>query len=255
MQTSRISTYFGTDEKIVGPAELSLITVVAGQRLNPVRHIMVRDFVREALLPLRRKIKDEFHATSHKGNRYIGLFHTDKSYLEMDWVLAMTNANDGSGSMELHSGVAFPDLEYAQTYHETRIVLRKYGFLSTDEIQALVNENVELMQQHFNLEVMRMDHYKQITIAPEKAHHIICRVIQTNIIAGRVAFELIQRWSEPFPYLKPRTLWSLFVLCSWFTNRLRSTEMISRSEELHNFFDDIAHFDRKATKWVQTQFA
>jgi hypothetical protein len=232
---------------------LALIKPVAINKVHPIRHIVLVDMVTEWFENNHCKIKEEFHATSHLGFRYIGLFHVrSMTMTDFEWVVVITNNNDGKSALELHSGIVLPEVQESIAFHHSSTVLKKLGFTPEDELKSLVNETMSSLREWFNVEYDRCDAYKKLKLSTEKAHHIICTLLQTEIIAGRVAFELLTGWNNPeSDYIKPRTLWSLFVHCLTFTNRLKSIQHIERSKSLHGFFDGLAGFVPKPTKWVQ----
>lgn len=240
-------------ENGISRPELAVLKPVSIGRVNPIRHIVVVDLVSEWFEANNCKIKDEFHAISHLGLRYIGLFTLKaKPMRDIEPVLAITNNNDGKSALEFHSGMSIPDVQESISFHHSENVVSKIGFTPEDELKTLVNEKLLYLKEWFHVEYDREERFKKIKLTPEKAHHIICTLLQTEIIAGRVSYELLTNWNKPeSDYLKPRTLWSLFIHCLTFTNRLKSMQHIERSKTLHEFFDELAGFHLKPTKWVQ----
>lgn len=244
-------------ENGISRSELAVLKPVWIGRVNPIRHTVVIDLVTEWFEANDHKIRDEFHAISHLGLRYIGLFNLKaKPMHDIEPILVVTNNNDGKSALEFHSGMAISDVNESIGFHQSFTVLKKIGFTPDEELKSLVNENLIRAKECFHVEYEREERFKKIKLTPENAHHLICTLLQTEIIAGRVAFELLTGWNKPeADYLKPRTLWSLFVHCLTFTNRLKSIQHIERSKSLHEFFDEIAGFHMRQTKWVQQTFA
>lgn len=244
-------------ESSISKTELALVKPIVVNRMNPLRHIVVADAIFDLISGMTARIRDEFHAVSHGGLRYIGLFEAVVStMLDFHWVISVTNSHDGKSAMEIHSGISFPNVEESIGFHHSMVVLKKYTYTSESDFRSLVNESIIECRMHFNLEIERMERYKSIKLTEKDAHHIICTLLMTEIVAGRLAYEILTDWNKPqVDYIKPRTLWSLFVHCLTFTNRLKSIQHIERSKELHEFFDSVANFRLKPTHWVQSTFA
>lgn len=200
-------------------------------------------------------IRDTFHAVYHGGYRYAGLFQLNASPYDVDWLVAATNANDGRGSLVIHTGCVLRDFRCTLSFNHSRKVMKKYTYISPDELKALVNESLVESKDYYAVESDRMDHYQKTKLSAELAHHTICRLIETEVVAGRLAAEFINRWNNPEDYIKPRNVRSLFTLASFMLNRLRTSELIERTQTLHDFFDDVAKFNKKPTTWIQTRFA
>lgn len=236
--------------------QLAVLTLTPDTRINstrnPIRHISIVEYITDWIKENGLKIRDEFHAVSHLGFRYIGLFHIKGELGDIEWMVGITNNNDGKAAVELHSGFTVPAVEDSIGFHKSFTVTDKRGSYTPKEIRSLVNENMSNARQLFNVEHERIEIYKKLKLTPEKAHHIICLLIQSEIVAGRLSFETLIDWNDPkVAYLKPRTLWSLFVHCLTFINRLRTIHHIERSKALQQFFDELAGFVPKPTKWVQ----
>lgn len=232
-------------------------------RLWPIRPDFIADMVFEYVEKFGLgKIEDAFFGASHDGNEFYGLFSVPANSLQdFKWVIGATNDNQSGGgivrgSFEIHSGFILPYVGNAMAFSRSILIAEKKKYIPKEDIQALVNENLDVLREEFNLEFDRESHYKARKLKPEEASHIILQVIDRDVMAGRLISEFIDEWKKPqFEYLKPRTLWSLFCQCAWFLNRLQAPILIERTIKLHHLFDEIAKFNKKPTKWVQSSFA
>lgn len=233
--------------------ELSVLQTKPGFSLTPIRHIAAVESVSAAIPD--GSIVDEFHAISHGGSRYTGLFEVNENW-EIRRLIGVTNANDGTGTLDLHSGISVPAFDRIILFQNSHTIFKKYTYVPEEQIRLLVNEKVHEMREEFNCMLERMDHFKQIKLADRDAHHLICETLYTEIVAGRVAHEFIHKWRKPDnAYLDGKNLWSLFLISSWFLNRLKAPQLIERTKQLCDLFDKFARFTPKQTTWVQTQFA
>ncbi len=252
---TRLSIPLSRPFEIANRSEVSTVRLTPGQRINPIRHEAIIDSIFAYAEKHDFIIRDEFNALGNDGARWLGLFQLSQDR-EIDWSILFHNANDGSGVLSVTSGICLPEVDKAVIFSEEQKVIRKYGFVTPDELQVLVNEKLEFVREHYNLEFERMEHYKNHRLTRESGHDIICRLLDQEVIAGRLAHELISTWKNPpWVYLKPRTLWSLFLLCGWFLNRLNVFVLVERTTNLHHVFDEIARFDKKPTIWTQDRFA
>jgi hypothetical protein len=245
----------------VSYAELKVIPPPP-DKLFPIRGDLLADMVFDYVASVDLKVTDTFYGASKDGNEFYGLFsvgpHNDSDF---EWIIGITNDNSSGGgivrgSFEAHSGVSFPFVGNAMSFSKTVKIAEKKCRIDKDDLRSLVNENLTMLREYFNLEYERESIFKARKLKPEEASHIIMQVIERNVMAGRLISEFLDEWRNPkFEYLKPRTLWSLFVQCAWFLNRLQAPILIDRTVMLHHLFDEIAKFNKKPTKWVQSTFA
>lgn len=251
----RASLKLHDNESSISRAELRVVPIEFSGQIDPIRHIEIFEEVESQLLAIDYNVKDEFHALTKGNLRYAGLIVSKAIWMtDWDWCLLITNNNDGKGAAEIHSGIVFRDVAECIAFHVSFTLFKKVGYLSKEDMRALVNENIDKCRDYMKLEDERMTAYKKIKISREVAHNIICELLMTEIVAGRCAFEVLTDWNNPqVDYIKPRTLWSLFVHCLVFINRLKTIHHIERSKQLHEFFDEVAKFNSKPTKWVQSK--
>lgn len=189
-------------------------------------------------------IVDAFHGLYHEGRSYIGLYQFRHSLSKHDIDPLVAISSYAAQNCEYHFGMVIPDLGQTVSFQHS---------LLTGE--SLVNESKPMLN-YFAIECDRMEHYKSIKLSREQAHDIICRTVAASITPSGQIIELVKIWSgHPFSYLAPRTLWSLFNLHAFLLNRLRAPEVISRTKNLHEFFDEIAKFTPKTTTLIQDRFA
>lgn len=240
-----------SNERIVSPSELVTIVSAPAERINPIQHRLAREVTIIAMEKHVEQRSHEFHMLSHEDRRYLGLF-SGREKREIEWLIGINNFADGFRVMEVHSGIYIPAARGIVCFHATQQVFARYTFRTSDEIQALVNERLDDLRCHFNLEFDRMDRWKSKKLSRSDAHDAICLAIRDGAIAGRSAHEYITSWHNPScDYFKPRTMWSLFCLTSSFLNRLTAPPIIERTIALHEFFDKLTGFNLKPTKWVQ----
>lgn len=242
------------------PFQPSSLPLVRAARLNTSRKNPVEHYVLIQAVTQHgdAQLFDFFHAMTEDEQDYFGLFSfdTDPPSDDFKWVIALLNSNSGDDAIEMHSGIVLPSVSNALSFHYGSGPVKKYTGQTDNDVQALVNEKMYEFRRHFNIQFDRCESFKAQKLTHEAAHHIFCLAIQKEIISGRSAFELLQLWNRPdWPYLKPRTLWSLFCLFSWSLNRLKAPVLIQRTMELYDFFNEIGRFKQKPTAWVQDRFA
>ena len=257
-QTERISCVLlaGTEPRSI--KEIALIPAYHGPRILPIRHEYIAAAVEDYVdCDPSCRLVDAFHACPENAARYIGLFDVKTTGCDdFRWVIGATNSMDGTLSFSLHSGIVIPGAEMAIAFHASERLIGRKGYVPREEIPNLVNENLFILRDHYNLCIERMDHLKSCKLTSPAAAELILSLFGTEVIAGRMAYEFIMAWKKPqFDYLKPRTMWSLYCLCAWFLKRLRDVVMIDRTMNLNHFFDDMSKFDKKPTRWVQSTFA
>lgn len=238
-------------------SEVQALGIVSGSRMFTMRHDTIMPMIQDYIDSSALRLRDALHAMSHNGLRYLGLFQitgfTDK---ELDWVIAATNANDGFGGFDLVSGFCVPDFETMSSFHEeATIIKRKTSLIDTVQVKTLVNEKMGYLRDSYLIEYQRMAHYKSVKLTEATAHHFICKLLSTEIVAGRSAHEFITTWDQAAHreiYIKPRTMWSLFCHANSFLARLKHHEMIERSMELHTLFDALSNFHIKPNQWLQS---
>lgn len=238
--------------------EIAILVIPPGPRVKPIRHEKIAHAVMDYIWSQKGDLLVQAsHAINPTGTHYLGLFDVKtQSARDFRWLIAATNGTDGTAVFNLHSGIVIPDAEMSFVFHHTDIMIRRGNNLDDDELQALVNETLLRMRDHYNLCFERMDHLKSCKLTNQAACELICAILGVEVIAGRSAHEFINAWKKPpFAYMKPRTMWSLYCLCAWFLKRLRAHVLIERTQNLNHFFDDMAKFDKKPTRWVQDAFA
>jgi len=255
--SERISLTLGDGLEPISTHALAGLPIKPGPQIAPIRHHTIQEMVVASLDQFGYRMKDSFHAVAKEGARYVGLFDIlVNETRDYRWGIMATNANDGSKTMWLHSGIILHGADNTFSVHCSDEVFKSHRFFTSDELQVLVNESVTRLNDHFNLMEHRMEHLKGKKLTSAEGHHLICNIIASEVVAGRVAAELIDRWNNPdFEYLHPRTMWSAFCLCSWFLKRLRPAALVERTINLHHFFDDVAKFNKKTTRYKQTAFA
>lgn len=255
---NRISVPLQIGMQSVSLAELE-IKPPSGRSLFGIKSSLIVELVSNYVgAQSRMKISDSFYACDETDDMFQGFVMVKEPRLsDFHWIIGMTNANAGrSKGFDLHSGIVIPWMENCIAIMHSERVIKKYQFFAKDDLQVLVNERLDVLREHFNLHHERETHYKKIKIDNADAHDIICKMISTEVMAGRSSKRLLDAWHKaPFDYVKPRTVWSLYCLSAWLLNHLTAPEMIERTIMLHHFFDDVAKFDKKPTKWVQTTFA
>jgi hypothetical protein len=203
-------------------------------------------------------VSDSFYASDDTGETLQGFISVrEKNLADIKWVIGMTNSNgERSRGFYLHSGFVVTEVSSAVSISASEKVITKYSFFTNDELKTLVTERLDYLREFYLLEYERESHFKKIRLSSAEAHNIICDMIRRDVIAGRLSKEMLDLWHKPTAeYLRPRTMWSLFCLSSWLLNRLNVPVMIERTTNLHHFFDEVADFNKKPTKWVQSTFA
>jgi hypothetical protein len=235
-------------------SSIPALNIKPGMLLEPIRHQRLYEIMGRLPYPQ----LGEFHAATPSGYGYFGLYEygLPPDDDELRWVLAVTNYNDGTEALRISSAISICEVERALSFHHDITGLKKFNRVIPDQLEELVNEKAEACKDHFNLEFERMEHFKKQKLTKERAHDLLCTAIDREVVAGRLAAELIFTWKDPkWEYLKPRTLWSMFCLLSWCHNRLKAPVLIERTINLHHFFDEIGGFNKKPTRWVQSRFA
>lgn len=236
------------------PGQIAALPIRPGVLLEPIRHIRLYELMTNLPYPQ----LGEFHTASPDGAKYFGLYEygLPPDDDEIRWVLAVTNCNDGSEALRISSAISICGVSRALSFHFDVTGLKKFNRVERESLADLVTETAERCKDHFNLEFERMEHFKKHKLTKEAAHDLLCTAIDREVVAGRLAAELISTWKSPmWDYLKPRTLWSMFCLLSWCHNRLKAPVLIERTINLHHFFDEIGGFNKKPTRWVQSRFA
>lgn len=254
----RISCVLGDGLELHSIVEIRAMPTIPGPRISPIRHEYIAEAIQKYIdTDTQQRLTDSMHAITENAAKYFGLFDV-KTEMAKDfrWVIAATNAIDGTGSVMLHSGIVLPEVEMAIAFHHSEVVVKRTGYLPQDELDILVNETLLKLRGHFNLAFERMDHLKSCKLTSATSAELVMALLGTEVIAGRLAHEFILAWKKPpFEYIKPRNMWSLFCLCAWFLKRLRAKVLLERTQDLHSFFDDMSKFDKKPTRWVQATFA
>jgi hypothetical protein len=254
---TRISLTMGDGLEQCSLTDIKLLPLCENCSAFPIRHETIALSLTRAVELQGDKVRDSFHAITPDRAKYVGIFdiQTPESS-DFRWAVMATNANNGASAFELHTGIVIPAAEMSVGFQFTDMIMKRNRLLVLDELQDLVNESLVKLKDYYNLSFMRMEHLKSKKLTREEASDIIVRLLGTEVVAGRLAHELITLWTKPqLDYLKPRTMWSLFCLSLWLLQRLRAYAIVDRTTDLHHFFDDISKFDKKPTRWVQKTFA
>jgi hypothetical protein len=253
MQNRIELSLFRGEESFFSRAELEQIVTPIGSHINPIKHFEVHDYLMNAITETTRyRVRSVINGVSHGLKRYYGLFEvTGTPEPNINWSIIIDNFYDRFRSIELHSGIIIPTATPCVTVSHRITAMRK-DTKSNELRQSLVNETLQELIPHLNLEIERMNVYKTIKLTPELAHHYICKILSTGIIQGHVATTMIDGYDHPKDhYLQPRTLWSLFAHAHTILQRLKLPELITRSIELHDFFDELARFEKQPNQWAQ----
>lgn len=221
----------------------------------PIQH---EYFVSEILSSAKNqglRLKDSLYSVSHHNARFFGVMEFTSEVFRDDsfgWVLAASNANDGTDGISMYGGIRLYD-KNTLAFHEELSVVKRHSENAIIHLHDTVAGAVRKLHEHWNLNQERASAYSELSLTIELAHHIICEAITKEVIAGREINALLTS------YHRARTigggLWTLFKSCVEILNKLKAEPLILRTIELHHIFDQYARFDKRPSPYIQTRFA
>lgn len=231
-------------------------------RVFPIHHEYLVSLVLESAMAEGFRLKDSLYSTSHGGFRFFGLFQFAEKDMavnfpppspsQIGWIVGASNANDGTDGVLMWSGVRIVDTN-AIAFNDELTIAKRH---TEDAMLALPDQirgGMRKMHEHWNINAERFDCYAEQSLTIEDAHHLICTAIKEEVIAGREINALLTLYHKTRG--RGRGLWTLFSCCVQILNKLKTPQMIERTIQLHNLFDQFAKFNKRPSPWIQTRFA
>lgn len=239
--------------------ELAALPAPVGdeRRIFPIAHSYLVDRVFDGIEKEGLLLRDAVYTVSHGDARLFGLFElvsTSVNDSEQSWIIAVTNANDGTDGISIYGGTLIHAPQVI-IFHEELSVIKRHSEESLVALDESVAAAIKKLHEHWNVNHDRSIAYKQLSLTPEKADHFIADAIWSEVVAGREIASLLSIYRKPIPYLKPRTLWSLYSCIGVILNKLKPPQLIDRTIKLTSYFDHLASFKLKPSKYTQTYFA
>lgn len=209
---------------------------------HPIPHAdliaMVMDHLKRAGLT----IQNEAHALWRDGLRYFGTFEVvdrDTRELHPDYglIVGLRNSHDKSFPAGLAAGshvfvcdnLAFSG-EVTLTRRHTLYIMNDLPELVTRAVGRLGG----LREHQFN----RIQRYKEVEINDQRAHDIIVRSLDHNIIGPLRLPAVVEQWRKPaHEDFQPRNVWSLFNAFTAILKGTNLTELPNRTTSLHGLMD------------------
>lgn len=224
-------------------------------RIFPIPHEKIVDYIMDSISHEDLRLRESLYAVSFDNERFIGLIELLSRHVEDDeksWIIAATNANDGTDGVSIYGGCRV-FASNALFFHEELSVIRNHTEKAFTELEHVVSSAVKNLHEHWSVNEDRAEAYKQFSLTREASHDIICQVIRNEIVAGRDIGSLLLNWHSPFSLFPGRNLWSLFNCMTKILNGLKPVRMIDRTMKLVSYLDEISKFKNKATKHIQAR--
>lgn len=245
-----------------GSRELSYIELAAlpplvsySDLIVPIQHEYFVSLILDSADKEGLRMKDALYAVSHSNARFFGVMEfTSKAFRDdsFGWILAASNANDGTDGVSMYGGVRIYD-KNTLAFHEELSVIKRHTENAIVNLPEIVAGAMKKLHEHWNLNQERADKYSELSLTIEQAHNIICEAIRAEIIAGREISSLLNNYHRARGGGKGH--WTLFKSCIEILNKLKVDPLIQRTISLHHLFDQYVKFDKRPSPYIQSRFA
>lgn len=209
----------------------------------PIPHIdLVQRTVRQ-IDGLGIKIASQQHAVSHEGNRYFGVFDlangNGNSQDGYGLIVGLRNSHDQSlqASLSIGSHVFVCD---NLAFSGEVVIARKHTRNIRRDLPGLMARAVnQIMEQRHSMKD-RIGAYQNQPIDDVRAHDIVIRAIDAQVIGPPKLALVLEQWRKPaYEEFGTRTAWSLFNAFTTTLKGYHADGMYTRSRALHGLFDAV----------------
>ncbi len=213
---------------------------------SPIPHLVLLDFVEQALRAGGLRISGEAHGLSHEGDRYFGLLEVQADTPRPDSarVVGLRNSHDQRFSAGLVAGCGVMVCDNLSFSGEVKLS-RKHTSGLLEDLPVLIPEAVNRLKKFWNAHEDRVRIYRGYALDQGLAHDLIIRAVDAGVCSNRLIPSVLEEWRHPrHQEFEPRTAWSLF---NGFTEVLKGNvfELPRRTDRLHHLFDSEVGFSSK----------
>ena len=207
----------------------------------PMKHHHLIEEIENQLWHAGYNIKSRTHALSHEGARYFGLIEVSKSYTEHDdysWIIGIRNSHDKS----IPAGVVAGSRVFVcdnLAFNGMVKIQRKHTRFAQRDLRPLTQGAIQELDQHLNVQDLRIANYKERSVTDLRAHDLIVRAVDIGAITNTQIPDVLDQWREPaHECFQERTAWSLFNAFTEVTKSNNLHTQVTRGEHLQRLFDD-----------------
>jgi len=205
----------------------------------PLDHTHVLEEVETQIRDSGLEIISEAHALSHNDNRYFGLIQVHRQFNCNDdytGVVGVRNSHDKTFPAGVVAGSQVFVCDNLAFSGEIKFGRKHTRFIERD-LPELVAEAIGTLNSEWVTMDRRIEAYKDKRITDLRAHDIMVKSIDAQIVPVTVLPRLLQEWRVPkYQSFADRTVWSLF---NAFTEVLKGNlnQLPMRTERLHRLMD------------------
>jgi hypothetical protein len=209
---------------------------------QPIPHIELVNLVLDSLKRGGLTIANEAHALWREGVRYFGTFEVvdrDTRELHPDFglIIGLRNSHDKSFPAGLAAGSCVFVCDNLAFSGEVTLARRHTLFIMND-LPELVTKAVGRLGALRESQLTRITRYKEVEINDQRAHDIIVRALDHNIIGPLRLPAVVEQWRKPaHEDFQPRNVWSLFNAFTAVLKGTNLTELPNRTTSLHGLMD------------------
>jgi hypothetical protein len=210
----------------------------------PIPHFQVQELVKGELVSKGYQITAEQHALGRFGQRYFGILQVVNAAViddhpDFTWTVGIRNSHDKAFPAAMAAGTKVMVCDNLAFSGSIKIA-HKHTAKVLDKLPDLVYRGVERLRDEYQVQLDRVQAYKEFPIKDSKASLIIMKAFEKGLVSTTKIAPVWEEWLNPrHESFQERNAWSLF---NAFTEVIKQSSLWSIFESttnLHQIFDAI----------------
>lgn len=235
-------------DEVTRDALQGVVLPPATKSYQPIGHFWLLALVLSALEKCGFVVGDEHHGLSHDGARYFGLLElrSESESNGYSMLMGIRNSLDKTFAAQLAFGnrvLVCANLSFFGQY----MLGRKHTTFIMRDIPDMVIQTMQKVPQLQKIQEERFELYRNRTISPTEADHIIMDMYRTGAISTSRIGKVVDEWDNPsFDHGGDRTVWRMFNAATQAMKGLNVQSLPHNTMRLQSVCDEAVGFMREA---------